>query len=61
MTWKKGDWKNISRLQLRIMRSKQKTVVSFAQEMMLDKAQREEMILHWKKVVTELSNVITMH
>ncbi|MEM1002465.1 MAG: SRPBCC domain-containing protein [Bacteroidota bacterium] len=59
MKWKKSDWKNTSRLQLRIMRSKQKTVISFAQEMMLNKAQREEMIFHWKKVMTELSKALT--
>lgn len=58
MKWKKSDWENTSRLQLRVIRSKQNTVVSFAQEMMFDKVQQEEMILHWKKVTTELSEAL---
>lgn len=58
MKWKKSDWKNTSRLQLRAIRSKKKTVVSFAQEMLLNKVQREEMISHWKGVTKELSKAL---
>jgi len=58
MKWKKNDWENTSRLQLRIIRSKSKTVISFAQEMMLDRSQREEMILYWKKVVADIAKVL---
>ena len=58
MQWKKREWSNTSRLQLRIIRSKEKTVVSFAQEMMRNQTQREEMIVHWKKVAERLSEIL---
>ncbi|NQZ43600.1 MAG: ATPase [Flavobacteriaceae bacterium] len=58
MQWKKAAWENTSRLQLRVMRSGKNTVVSFAQELLVDKMQREEMILHWKKVTAALSVTI---
>ncbi|MET1259414.1 SRPBCC domain-containing protein [Flagellimonas sp. DF-77] len=58
MQWKKEEWENTSRLQLRIMRSGKNTVVSFAQELLVNKVQREEMIWHWKKVTAALSVTI---
>ncbi len=58
MKWKKNTWTNTSRLQLRVMGSKHKTVISFAQELLKNKKQREEMLAHWQGVVKNISSAL---
>lgn len=58
MTWNKRGWENATRLQLRIIPSKNKTVISFCHEMLLDQQQRQEMKAHWNEVMNRLSELI---
>src|SRR5690606_9346927 len=43
MTWKKKEWQNVSTVQVRVMGSNEKAVISFHQEKMADSIQRDEM------------------
>jgi hypothetical protein len=62
MKWKKKSWKNISRLQLRVIPyGRDKTTISFHQEKLSDPEQRETMKKHWKKVVSELGDKLQFH
>jgi uncharacterized protein YndB with AHSA1/START domain len=54
MTWKKQEWKNVSLLQMRVLASKNGTVISFHQEKLEDYAQREEMKGRWEKVLDRI-------
>jgi hypothetical protein len=55
LQWKKEDWENTSRLQVRIYPSGKKTVIAFHQEMLAGPEQRAAMKTHWKKVLDQLS------
>ena len=54
MNWKKKDWGNLSNLQVRILPSKEKTVISFAHEKLKNNLQREEVKNHWNVVMENL-------
>jgi activator of HSP90 ATPase len=59
MSWKKDEWKNTSRLQLRVMASEEtNTVLAFHQEMLSGPEQREEMKEYWENVLTNLEEAI---
>lgn len=55
MTWKKQDWKNESRLQVRVIPEGEKTTLSFHQEMLEGPEQREEMKKYWTGIMEEIS------
>jgi activator of HSP90 ATPase len=54
MTWKKQEWKNSSILQMRVLGSKNGTVVAFHQEKLDDYSQREEMKSRWEKTLDKI-------
>lgn len=58
MTWINNSWENSTRFQLRIIPSKQKTVISFCHEMLQDQAQRQEVKIYWNEVMEKLSKEI---
>lgn len=58
MSWKKEIWENISTVQVRIIKNREKTTVSFHQEKLLDNRQREEMKLYWNEKMDELEKAI---
>jgi uncharacterized protein YndB with AHSA1/START domain len=43
MSWKKEDWNNSSTLQVRLIKAKDKTTISFHQDNLADNNQRNEM------------------
>jgi uncharacterized protein YndB with AHSA1/START domain len=43
MKWKPSEWPNQSTLQIRVISIKEKTTISFHQEHLIDKKQREKM------------------
>jgi uncharacterized protein YndB with AHSA1/START domain len=55
LTWKKMEWNNLSTLQIRVLGSKNGTVVSFHQENLADYNQREEMKERWTRVLDKIS------
>jgi hypothetical protein len=54
LTWKRKDWENFSMLQIRIIRAKNKTTISFHQDKMLDEQQREEMKMYWEEKIDRI-------
>jgi hypothetical protein len=60
LTWKPKNWTNISAVQIRVIKVKDKTTISFHQDKLLDSKQRVEMKNHWdtvvKKIESELKN-----
>ncbi len=58
MKWKKKEWANVSRLQVRVMNSNGKAVIAFHQEMLDGAAQREEMKAHWHAVLNQLGREV---
>lgn len=50
MSWQPRGWENESTLQIRVIPSGKKTVISFHQEKLTGPAQREEMKKHWEAV-----------
>ena len=54
MTWKKKEWQNFSTVQVRVMGSNEKAVISFHQEKMADSTQREEMKEYWNQKMKEI-------
>ena len=58
MSWQKEHWKNISTLQIRTIKVKTGTTISFHQEKLLNSEQREEMREQWKKVVDQIGEII---
>jgi len=55
LTYKRKDWENTSTLQMRIMAAKTGTTISIHQEKLADDSQREEMRLHWEKVLGKIA------
>ncbi len=63
MNWKKGDWENMSTVQVRVIgKGKNKTTISFHQEKLTDSKQRVEMKEYWNekmnKIADEIQNAI---
>ncbi len=54
LTWKKKDWDNFSTLQVRTIKGNNKTTISFHQDRLENEAQREEMLAHWEKVLSNI-------
>ena len=59
MKWNKKGWVNTSRLQLRVIDSKEKAVIAFHQELLANGKQRVEMKSHWLKVLEKLTSRLT--
>ena len=58
MTWKPHDWDNDSVLQVRVIRSEDKTIISFHQEKLTSPEQREQMKYHWKEILEQIESKI---
>lgn len=59
MSWKKKEWINRSTVQVRIIgKDKNKTLISFHQEHLLDSDQRAEMKAYWNEKMDRLSEEI---
>jgi uncharacterized protein YndB with AHSA1/START domain len=59
MSWKKKGWNNSSTLQVRLIKAKDKTTISFHQDNLADNNQRNEMKEYWDNVITKLSKIFT--
>jgi hypothetical protein len=59
ITWKKKEWENYSSLQVRTIRGKNKTTIAFHQDRLTGTEQREEMLIHWEKVLNRLEKKLT--
>ena len=55
LTYKRKNWENIATLQLRVHTAKTGTTISIQQEKLATAAQREEMKLHWEKVMDKIA------
>ncbi|MEO0572287.1 MAG: SRPBCC domain-containing protein [Bacteroidota bacterium] len=56
MTWKKEAWENTSIVQVRIIRKgKNKTVISFHQEKLINSKQRVEMSAYWNRKMDRIT------
>ncbi|MBA4144697.1 MAG: ATPase [Cytophaga sp.] len=51
LTWKRKAWAQFSTLQVRLIKTKDKTTISFHQERLSNAAQRKEMLAHWTTVL----------
>lgn len=56
LSWKPSRWHNVSILQVRTIPKDQKTTVSFHQEHLLNEQQRNEMKMHWTRVLENIRN-----
>jgi hypothetical protein len=56
LTYKRKDWENTSTLQMRIIAAKTGTTISIHQEKLIDETQREEMRIHWEKVLAKIAS-----
>lgn len=61
LTYKRKDWENTSTLQMRITAAKTGTTISIQQEKLADESQREEMRLHWEKVLAKIAAELKLH
>ncbi|WP_273567119.1 SRPBCC domain-containing protein [Maribacter halichondriae] len=56
LNWKKKDWKNMSTVQVRVIgKGKNKTLISFHQEKLLDSNQRVEMKEYWNRKMDKIT------
>lgn len=55
MSWKKPEWPNESTLQVRVIPNGWRTIISFHQEKLLDRRQREEMKSFWEDTFERLT------
>ena len=55
LNWQKPNWENLSTLQVRVVKNKAKTTLSFHQEKLLDANQREEVKEYWQAVLQKLT------
>ena len=58
LTYRRKDWENTSTLQIKILAAKTGTTISIHQEKLADEDQREEMRLHWEKVLIKLATAL---
>jgi uncharacterized protein YndB with AHSA1/START domain len=58
LTWRKKGWDNTSIVQMRVLSSKEKTIISFHQEKLTDSHQRAEMKAHWDKIIARISSYL---
>lgn len=59
LTWQKEGWKKPSTIQVRIItKTSDKTTISFHQENLPSQDAREEMKMHWEKVLKEIGERI---
>ena len=55
LTYKRKEWENTATLKLRVHTAKTGTTISIQQEKLATAAQREEMKLHWEKVLDKIA------
>ena len=58
LTWRKNGWDNTSIVQMRIISSKEKAIISFHQEKLANSQQRAEMKAHWDKIVARIGDYL---
>lgn len=58
LAYKRKDWENTSTLQVRLIAAKTGSTISIHQEKLTDAGQREEMRLHWEKVLSKVGTLI---
>ncbi len=58
MTWRPKQWRTASTIQVRVMPSGDKTVISFHQENLAGPGERKEMYLRWQKVLQALPGLL---
>jgi len=58
LNWKRRDWGNMTTLQIRVIRNKDKSTISFHHEKLLNSKQRDEMKEYWNKTVNEIAEKI---
>lgn len=58
LTWQPKGWQNPSILQVRVTPSGRKTTVSFHQERLESRAQREQMRAHWQEVIQQVAAML---
>ncbi len=56
MNWKKRNWKNMSIVQVRVIKNKEKSKISFHQEKLLNAEQRTEMNEYWNEKMDEITD-----
>ena len=57
MNWKKKEWNNMSTLQVRVIgKGKNKTLISFHHEKLLDSSQRVEAKEYWNKIMDTITH-----
>ncbi len=56
LDWKKKEWDNFSRIQIRVIEKGSKTTIRFHQEKLIDSKQRKEMKEYWTKVINKISD-----
>lgn len=59
VNWQKKDWTNVSTVQLRVIKNKEKTTISFHQEKLLDSKQREEARKYWTDILAQITNELS--
>lgn len=58
LTWRPKDWHKASTIQVRLIPSGGKTVISFHQEQLLGQKQREQMHKRWQKALEDIQSLL---
>ena len=58
LTWQPRDWPDASTIQVRVIGSGEKTVISFHQERLPDAQTREQMRQRWQNVLADLEPLL---
>lgn len=56
INWKRKNWDNLSTLQVRVLRNKEKATLSIHQEKLSDSEQRAEVKEYWNVVMNKVTN-----
>jgi uncharacterized protein YndB with AHSA1/START domain len=56
LNWQKPDWNYVSTVQIRLIPNRDKTIISFHQEKLMNAQQRKQMQEYWNKVIKEISH-----
>lgn len=59
INWKKKAWKNMSIVQVRVIKKDNKSLISFHQEKLIDAKQRDEMKSYWNIKMDEITDQLT--
>jgi hypothetical protein len=61
MSWKKKSWENVSTVQVRVIGNDEKATISFHQEKLSGKSQREEMKRYWNEKMSLIKKVLVQN